>query len=168
MRPLLLFAFLIFVPFAFAQKQLAHSPRIVNAKTVYFQNTTGSESVGSEALAALKKWGKYQVAADKSKADLVFLLSADPYKGGNIEYSGGQTGSIDMNGAAAKTRRLKESFLLLLITENDTHAAVESASPVSVPSSCDRISRSVRINSSRDTWLFLNCNRNRNASFSGS
>ncbi len=45
-------------------------------------------------------------------------------------------------------------------------AAVESASLV--PSNCAKISRSVRINSSRDTWLFLNCRRKRNASFSGS
>jgi hypothetical protein len=104
MRSLLLLAFLVFVPFALAQKQLAHSPRIVNAKTVYFQNTTGSDTVGSEALAALKKWGKYQVVPDKSKADLVFLLSADPYKGGNIEYSGGQTGSIDDNGHVQEDR----------------------------------------------------------------
>jgi hypothetical protein len=104
MRSLLLLAFLISVPFAFAQKQLAHSARIVNAKTVYFQNTTGSDAVGSEALAELKKWGKYQVVPDRSKADLVFLLSADTYKGGNIEYSGGQTGSIDDNGHVQEDR----------------------------------------------------------------
>jgi hypothetical protein len=46
------------------------------------------------------------------------------------------------------------------------HAAVESAA--SFPSNCANISRSVWINSSLDTWLFLNCSRNRNASFSGS
>jgi hypothetical protein len=46
-----------------------------------------------------------------------------------------------------------------------SYAAVESAS---LPSNCAKISRSVRINSSLDTLLFLNCNRNLNDSFSGS
>ena len=36
------------------------------------------------------------------------------------------------------------------------YAAVESASEEELPSSCARISRSVPINSSRETWLFLN------------
>ena len=67
MRSLLILAFLTFVLFVFAQKQLAHSPRIVNSKTVYFQNTTGSDAVGSEAPAELKKWGKYQIVSDRSK-----------------------------------------------------------------------------------------------------
>ena len=67
-----------------AQKQLAHSPRILDAKTVFFLNTTGSDAVGSEALAQLKKWGKYQIVSDRSHADLIFLLSADPYHGGDV------------------------------------------------------------------------------------
>src|SRR6266478_9519420 len=78
-----------------AQKQLAQSPRILSAKSVYFQNQTGSDAVGKNALAQLKKWGKFQLATDPKQADLVFLLSADPYKGGNIIFAGGQTGSIE-------------------------------------------------------------------------
>ena len=83
---------------AFTQKQLAQSPRILSAKTVYFENKTGSDAVGSNALAQLKKWGKFQVVSDRKQADLIFLLSADPYRGGNLVMSGGQTGSIDENG----------------------------------------------------------------------
>lgn len=85
-------------PPLFAQKQLAQSPRILNAKTVCFLNQTGSDSVGDHALAQLKKWGKFQLVSDPKKADLVFLLSADPYKGGNVLLAGGQTGSIDEHG----------------------------------------------------------------------
>lgn len=81
-----------------AQKQLAQSPRILNAKTVCFLNQTGSDSVGDRAVAQLKKWGKFQLVPDPKKADLVFLLSADPYKGGNVLLAGGQTGSIDEHG----------------------------------------------------------------------
>ena len=78
-----------------AQKQLAQSPRILSAKTAYFNNQTGSDAVGRNALAQLKKWGKFQLVADSKQADLIFLLSADPYKGGNIILASGQTGSID-------------------------------------------------------------------------
>src|ERR1700693_6193933 len=83
-------------PFSFAaQKQLARSPRILSAKTVYFNNQTGSDAVGKNALAQLKKWGRFQLVSDRKQADLIFLLSADPYKGGNIIFAGGQTGSTE-------------------------------------------------------------------------
>lgn len=94
----LLLVLLFFVSFTFAQKQLAHSPRILNAKTAFFLNTTGSDAVGSEALAELKKWRKYQIVSDRTQADLIFLLSADPYRGGNVLLASGQTGSIDDEG----------------------------------------------------------------------
>jgi hypothetical protein len=78
-----------------AQKQLAQSPRILSAKSVYFKNETGSDAVGKNAVARLRKWGKFQLVADSKQADLIFLLSADPYKGGNIIFASGQTGSIE-------------------------------------------------------------------------
>jgi hypothetical protein len=64
---------------AVAQKQLAQSAKILSAKSVYFNNQTGSDAVGKNALAQLKKWGKFQLIADPKLADLIFLLSADPY-----------------------------------------------------------------------------------------
>jgi hypothetical protein len=80
---------------AVAQKQLAQFPRILSAKSVYFSNQTGSDNVGKNALTQLKKWGKFSLIADPKRADLIFLLSADPYKGGNIIFASGQTGSIN-------------------------------------------------------------------------
>jgi hypothetical protein len=80
---------------AVAQKQLAQSPRILSAKSVYFSNQTGSDAVGKNALTQLRKWGKFQLIADPKQADLIFLLSADTYKGGNIIFASGQTGSIN-------------------------------------------------------------------------
>lgn len=85
-----------------AQKQLAKSPQILSAKSVYFKNTTGSDPVGNNALAALKKWQKYQIVTDPNQADLIFLLSADPYKGGSLIFANGQTGSIDSGGNVTK------------------------------------------------------------------
>ena len=80
------------------QKQRARSPRILAAKTVYFDNRIGSDAVGNRALARLKRWGKFQIVPDQKQADLIFVLSADPSRGGHIITSGGQTGSIDSSG----------------------------------------------------------------------
>jgi hypothetical protein len=95
--PLLMFlltGFLAITP-ARGQKRMAQSPQILSAKTVCFENQTGSDIVGQNALAQLKKWGKFQLVADPKHADLILLLSADPYKGGNITFASGQTGSVE-------------------------------------------------------------------------
>jgi hypothetical protein len=91
---LILTGFLALAP-ARGQKQMAQSPRILSAKTVYFVNQSASDAVGKNALAQLKKWGKFQLASDRKQADLILLLSADPYKGGNIVFASGQTGSTE-------------------------------------------------------------------------
>jgi hypothetical protein len=84
---------------AFADKgRISWSPRILFAKTVYFDNETGSEAVGNSALVALNKWGRFQIVPDRKEADLLFLLSVDPYRGGTIIFSGGQTGTVDSRG----------------------------------------------------------------------
>jgi hypothetical protein len=79
-----------------AQKELARSPRILSAKTAYFDNRTGSDAVGNSALAQLKKWGRFQIVVNRKNADLIIVLSANPYNGGTILMSGGQTGTVDM------------------------------------------------------------------------
>jgi hypothetical protein len=81
-----------------AQKQLAKSPQILSAKTFYFDNQTGADAVGTAALAQLKKWRRFQVVRDKQSADLILLLSADPYHGGYIIFASGQTGTVDADG----------------------------------------------------------------------
>jgi hypothetical protein len=81
-----------------AQKQLAQSPRILSAKSVYFADRTGVDAVAKRALREVKKWGRFQIVQDAKAADLILLLSADPYKGGYVIMSGGQTGTIDVHG----------------------------------------------------------------------
>jgi hypothetical protein len=81
-----------------AQKQLAKSPKILSAKAVYLDNQSGVEAVGTAAEAQLKKWGRFQLVHDKQTADLILLLSADPYKGGYIIFASGQTGKVDEHG----------------------------------------------------------------------
>lgn len=71
------------------------APKILSAKTVYFDDQTGAPHVGENALEQIKKWGRFRVVRDWKRADLILLLSADPYKGGHIVTAGGQTGSVD-------------------------------------------------------------------------
>jgi len=88
-------AFLL-APFAAeCQKGSAKSPKIQSSKTVYFDDQTGIDAVGAAALAQLKKWGRFQLVQDKKSADLVLLLSADPYNGGYIIFASGQTGTVN-------------------------------------------------------------------------
>ena len=80
------------------QKQLAQSQIIPSAKTVYFDNRTGSDPVGKAALAQLKKWGRFQIVQDKKQADLILLLSVSAYRGGYTILASDQTGNIESNG----------------------------------------------------------------------
>jgi hypothetical protein len=78
-----------------AQKEFARSARIMYAKTVFFSNQTNSSAVGANALAQLKKWGKYQMVHDRQHADLIFLLSLDPYRDKSDPAASGQSGGLD-------------------------------------------------------------------------
>jgi hypothetical protein len=78
--------------------------KIRAAKLVFFEDQTGAATVGPKTLETLKKWGKFQFVQDRASADLILLLSADPYKGGNIILSGGQTGSVGSGGEVEEDR----------------------------------------------------------------
>ena len=78
-----------------AQKDVAKSPKIAAAKTVYFDNRTADDAVGAATVAKLKKWGRFQLTTSAQKADLVFLLTADPYKGGYVLLADGSTGTVE-------------------------------------------------------------------------
>jgi hypothetical protein len=54
--------------------------------------------VAKKALEQLQKWGRFQIVRQRPAADLIILLSTDPYKKGQIATAGGQTGSVDSNG----------------------------------------------------------------------
>ncbi len=91
-------ATLVVPPPAQGQKHSKLSSKVLSAKSIYFDDRTGVAAVGDKAMGQLKKWGRFQIVQDRSRADLIILLSADPYKGGYIILSGGQTGTVDKNG----------------------------------------------------------------------
>jgi hypothetical protein len=77
------------------QKPPVESPKIYAAKTVYFDDRTNSDAVANEALAQLKKWGRFQIVQDRQQADLIFLLSESAYRGGYIVPAPGSVDSAD-------------------------------------------------------------------------
>jgi hypothetical protein len=84
---------------AFAgRKKQTPSPQILSAKTVYFRDQTGDDAVGKRALEELRKWGRFQIVSDREDADLVFVLTSDPYRGGLILLANGRTASVDVRG----------------------------------------------------------------------
>lgn len=61
----------------FAGKTHAPLPeKVLTAKTVCIENH-GSAKVADEAYDELKKWGRYEIVTDRSKADLILVLSVD-------------------------------------------------------------------------------------------
>lgn len=75
------------------------APKILSARSAYFDDTIGHVAVREKALGRLRKWGRFQIVQDRKQADLIILLSADAYKGGYILLASGQTATIDKNGS---------------------------------------------------------------------
>jgi hypothetical protein len=92
--PVLKSAFLLLPAVTCAQKKADPTTRILAARFVCFEDRTGADAVGRNALAELKKWRQLEVVSDKKKADLIFVLSAGSPRGDQLIVSGGQTGSI--------------------------------------------------------------------------
>jgi hypothetical protein len=78
-----------------AQKPPADSAKMYSAKTIYFDDRTNADAAASQALAQLKKWGRFQIVSDRQRADLIFLLSESAYRGGYIVPAPGSQGSAD-------------------------------------------------------------------------
>jgi hypothetical protein len=66
------------------QQPPAQSPKLLSAKTAFFDDRTASDAVGNAALTELKKRGRFQIVQDRQQADLIFLLSESAYRGGYI------------------------------------------------------------------------------------
>jgi hypothetical protein len=49
--------------------------KVLRAKTVFYVNDTGNSRFGDDLYRELKKWNRWQVVTDRSKADLVLVLS---------------------------------------------------------------------------------------------
>jgi fructose-specific component phosphotransferase system IIB-like protein len=52
----------------------------MQGKTVYIENKTGDARVADTVFRDLAKWKKYVLVTDKSKADLVFVLTMSTHE----------------------------------------------------------------------------------------
>jgi hypothetical protein len=78
-----------------AQTPPVDSSKMLSAKTIYFDDRTNADTAANQALAQLKKWGRYQIVSDRQQADLIFLLSESAYRGGYIVPAPGSGDSAD-------------------------------------------------------------------------
>ena len=68
-----------------------HAPlpaKIAAAKMAFIDNQTGFEEAGDHCYEAFQKWGRYQLVNDRSKADLIIMLSGGREKHGAVAHSG--------------------------------------------------------------------------------
>jgi len=73
--------------------------KVRTAKTVYFDDQTRTRSkAGDNASAELKKWNRYKIVDDRTKADLILLFSLHKYEGGYEVHPGGPTGATNIHG----------------------------------------------------------------------
>ena len=85
--------------------------RIFSARKIFISNATGEIPMPPESLdlaynefyAAVKSWGRYDVVADPSDADLVFEL--------RFHYSVGPTGVVQGSGGSTEDFQLRVSIL---------------------------------------------------------
>jgi hypothetical protein len=83
-----------------AQGQKADTAKIAGAKTIFFDDQTGDAAVGGAALGELKRWGRFQIVQDQKQADLIVLLSIDPFHAGSAVMADGKIGEVDAEGNA--------------------------------------------------------------------
>ncbi|MGB6430589.1 MAG: hypothetical protein WBF06_08380 [Candidatus Acidiferrales bacterium] len=95
--PLVLTILMVSIPLR-GQDQQDKTAKILAAKTVYFDDQSGDAAVGAATLDELKKWGRFQIVPEQNQADLIILLSIDPYHAGSALLPDGKIGVIDANG----------------------------------------------------------------------
>jgi hypothetical protein len=76
MRPL--FGVLLLTSLAFGANHAPLPKQLLEAKTAYIQNLSGSSATLDRCYSELSKWGRFQLVADPKEADIIFQLgSAD-------------------------------------------------------------------------------------------
>lgn len=80
----LLIVMLLALPVAAAAKT-AHAPlppALMQAKTVYIDNQSGTASFTDRCYDELSKWGRFKIVSDPKEADIVFRISSFTHTAG--------------------------------------------------------------------------------------
>ena len=81
---------------AFAQDKYAPLPeKVINARTIFYVNDTGSSTFGDNLYQELEKWNRWEVVTDKKNADLILVLSQRDHIEGTIATATATTSGHD-------------------------------------------------------------------------
>ena len=81
---------------AVAQDKYAPLPeKVINARTVFYINDTGSSRFGDNLYQELEKWNRWEVVTDKKNADLILVLSQRDHIEGTIATANATTSGHD-------------------------------------------------------------------------
>jgi hypothetical protein len=106
---------------------------IFSAKKIFISNATGEIPMPQETLdlaynefyTSIKNWGRYEIVADPSGADLIFEI--------RFHYSVGPTGVTDGNGGSTEVFQVR-----LTILDSKTHTILWALSK-NIPQSNDKV-----------------------------
>jgi hypothetical protein len=70
------FAVAIYIPLSAQGQPAALPPVVMSAHTVFIENETGFSELQYTAVLELSKWGHFELAENRDKADLVMVLSS--------------------------------------------------------------------------------------------
>src|ERR1700736_2839984 len=81
---------------AFAQDKYDPLPeKVINARTIFYVNDTGSSRFGDDLYQELEKWNRWEVVTDKKNADLILVLSQRDHIEGRIVIANATTSGHD-------------------------------------------------------------------------
>jgi hypothetical protein len=86
--------------------------RLFQAKTVYIDNQSQHADILDKAYTALKEWNRYEIVQDRSKADLIVILTVSSEIRGSYT-TGSVNDSGQINATTSPTRVGYTTFVVL-------------------------------------------------------
>jgi hypothetical protein len=112
MRKISLILLLCTIP-ALAKDLKAPLPeKLFQAKSVYIDNQSGNADILDKAYTSLKEWNRYEVVQDKSKADLVYVLTISSEMRGS--YTTGNVNNYGQVTATTSPARVRYTTLFVI------------------------------------------------------
>jgi predicted Ser/Thr protein kinase len=101
---------------AFAQDKYAPLPeKVINARTIFYINDTGSSRFGDNLYQELEKWNRWEVVTDKKNADLILVLSQRDHIEGTIATANATTSGHDTYATGTSAPIKSSSWHIFLI-----------------------------------------------------
>jgi hypothetical protein len=89
--------------------------RVASAKTIFYVNDTGSTRFGDDMYQEIRKWNRWQVVTDRSKADLIFVLSQRETVEGIVTTGTATNAGNSASGTAVSAPAKSSSWYILFV-----------------------------------------------------